>query len=229
MGYCTRADVYGLGLSPEAFARGARPIEDVVPATGTLFLRSHGLSADMPITLTVLSSSVFGAAPAVLPGGLVEGAAYAQPVNSDAFRVSTAPGGAPISSFTDAGEGVAGVIVDHGPYLDQAIEGASTIIDAHAVAHKAPLQASVLKIVCAFLAARIYIAAHAAGNPVFAKAAEPPEWLRQIIDRLFTMWLSGAPLPAGSSDATPQVAENAAALVRLDGRGFLDDCQENSV
>jgi hypothetical protein len=229
MGYCDRGAVYALGLSPEAFARPPRAIEDVNPASGTLFLRSHGLGADAPVTLAVISSSVFGADPAALPGGLVEGAAFAQPVNSDSFRVSTVAGGAPIASFADAGAGVCAIIVDHGPYLDEAIDAATTIIDAHAVAHRAPLQAAVLKVVCAFLTARIYVAAHAFGNPTFAKTTEPPEWLRSMIDRLFALWLSGAPLPAGASDGTPEVAENAAALVKLTGRGFLDDCEENSV
>lgn len=229
MAYCTRTNVYALGLSPEAFARPARPIEDVNTGSGILFLRSHGLAADAPVTLSLLSVSTLGAPAAALPGGLAEQGYYAQPINSDALRLSTAPGGAPISSFSTAGAGVFGLIVDHGVYLDAAIDAAGTVIDAYAVAHKAPLQAAVLTIVSAFLAARIYVAAHAFGNPVFAKMHEPPEWLKALIDRLFALWLSGAPLPAGSSDATPSIVENGAALVPLLGRGYHDEEEEQRV
>jgi len=223
MGYCTRANVYGLGLAPRAFARPAEPIEIADPATGRLALRSHGLSTDHPIELRVISSSTLGAAPAALPAGLVEGPYFAQPGGvSDSFQVSLATGGTPISSFGDAGSGVFAVIVDHGPYLDAAIDAATATIDVYAVAHKAPIQAAVLPFVSAFLAARIYVAAHAAANPLFAKMADPPDYLRAIVDKMFSLWVSGVPL-AGAIDATPTKAEMGAVAVRLKSRHFLED------
>lgn len=223
MAYSTPQDVYALGLPPEAFARPPRPLEGVTAGSGLLLLRSHGLALDAPVTFALLSSSIPGAAASVLPAGLTAGVAFfAAPVTSDSFRVATSAGGTPIASFASAGVGLFGVLVDHEAYLIAAIAAADTLIDAHARAHKAPLQAAILRMVSAFLAARIYIAAHAFGNPAFAAMAEPPPWILSLIDRLFGLWVSGSPLPAGSSDATPIVVENQAVVIELDGRGFLD-------
>lgn len=223
MAYCERTDVYALGLPAEAFARPARLLEGVTPSSGVLALRSHGLKANAPVTLAVLSSSTLGADPAALPTGLSVGVVYyAQPLGSDLFAVATAPGGSAIASFGDAGEGVFGVIVDHGLYLDAAITAAGAIINEYARAHEAPIQAEILPLVCAYLAARIYIAAHAAMNPAYAAAAEAPTWLRSLIDTLFKLWLTGAPMQK-ATDNTPAKVEMGAVTFKLEGRRFLEE------
>lgn len=220
--YCTRANVYAIGLQAEAFARPARLIEGVTADIGVLALRSHGLATDAPITFAVQSSSVLGAPAAALPAGLSTGVLYyAKPRGSDLFSAATAPGGtSTITSFGDDGAGEFGVIVDHGVYLDEAIAAATAVINEHARAHKAPIRADVLPLVCAYLASRIYLSAHAANNPAYAKAADEPSWIRKIVDGLFDLWLSGATV-AGAVDETPQVAEGGAKAVQLKGRGFL--------
>ena len=224
MAYTDRADVYALGLPPEAFARPPRLVEGVTPGSGVIALRSHGLALDAPVTLAVLSSSTLGAPAAALPSGLSTGVLYfVQPLGSDLFGlalVAAALGGMAIASFADAGAGVFGIIVDHGVYLDAAIDAATALINEYARAHKAPIQAAILPLVCAYLAARIYIAAHAAVNPEYAKAAEAPSWLRSLLDTLFKLWLTGAEM-AGATDADPLVAEMGGKVVRLRGRGYL--------
>jgi hypothetical protein len=216
MGYCARKDVYALGLTPEMFRRPARDVEGVTPSFGGLVLRSHGFTADTPIVLAVLSSSTLGAPAAAVPGGLTAGVVYyAQPESSDVFSLSM-PGGSPIASFADSGSGIFGVIVDHGPYLDAAIDAATLVIDQYNRGHAAPIQAAVLTMVCAFLAARIYVSAHAALNPAFTEALDKPTFVSKLVDKLFEIWLTGAPIP-GAVDATPDIAEEGPVLARLPG------------
>ena len=229
MGYCARTDVYAAGLPPEAFARPPRPVESAAAfASGILSLRSHGLSVDAPVALAVVSSSTLGAPAAALPGGLSVGVQYyARPSGSDLFALATAVSpAAAISSFSDAGSGLFSIIVDHGVYLDAAIEAATVVIDQYARAHAAPITSAALPFVCAFLAARIYVATHRALIPE-AKAgeAEAPSWIRGLLDKLFAVWLEGAPI-VGAVDATPNVPEMGPALARRrgdfdlwDGRG----------
>lgn len=225
MANATRQNVYALGLSPEAFARPPRELEGVVPSSGLLLLRSHGFDVDAPTVLVTLSSSVLGAPAAALPTGLTEGLTYfARPTgSSDTFALAATPGGSPIASFADAGEGRFGALIDHGVYLDAAIASASALVESYAIAHKGPINAAILPLVEAIIATRIYVTAHAFGNPVFAKsmAFEPPDFIRKLIDELMRLWISGAPI-VGATDVTPDFAEDSAVLVDLDGRGFLE-------
>ncbi len=225
--YCARSDVYATGLPPEAFARPPRAVEGVTPSSGVFALRSHGLSTDASVTLAVASSSTLGATAAALPAGLATGTQYyARPSGSDLFSLATAPApAAAIASFGDAGSGLFSVVVDHGVFLDAAILAASRIIDEYARAHLPPINAAILPFVCAFVAARIYVATHRALMPEQkAGEAEAPSWIRSIVDRLFALWLSGAEIQ-GATDADPSVADMGAVAVKLDGRGFLErDC-----
>lgn len=222
MGLCTRENVYATGLPPEMFSRAPRLIEGVTPAAGALSLRAHALKLDAPVTLAVQSSSTLGAAVAALPGGLSAAQVYfAHPLGSDTFALALVAGGEPISSFTDAGSGVFGVVIDHGVYLDAAIDAATAIIYQFTRAHAQPIAADVLPFVCAFVAARIYLVSHTSGNSEFAKAGEAPSWIRSLVDKLFDIWTKGAPI-LGAVDATPGKAEMGAVLVDLEGRGFLD-------
>jgi hypothetical protein len=222
VGLCARENVYATGLPPEMFSRPPRLIEGVTPAAGALSLRAHALKPDAPVTLAVQSSSTLGAAAAALPGGLSAAQVYyALPLGSDAFSLSLVAGGEPISSFTDAGSGVFGVVVDHGVYLDAAIEAATAIIYQFTRAHAQPIAADVLPFVCAFVAARIYLVSHTSGNSEFAKAGEAPSWIRSLVDKLFDIWTKGAPI-LGAVDATPTVADNGAQLVPISLNGGFD-------
>lgn len=232
--YCTRADVYALGLPPEVFARPARSVGQVIPSSGTIVLRAHGLSTDAPISLSLLStSSIPGSPAAALPGGLSAGVSYyVQPIGSDSFQLATTAGGTPIASFTDAGVGVLGILVDHGPYLDACIEDFARMIEAHLTAHRGPIVVSpVLTGINARGAADSYVGAHGAGNAILRQAYDQAGIARRRIldDRMLTAWLNGKPLPFGSVDATPTVAEGGAVAVRLISRGFFDDCEDNRV
>ncbi len=231
MVYCARTDVYAIGLAPEAFRRPPREVEAVTPATGTLTIRSHGLAPNAPVSLAVLSSSTLGAPVAAVPTGTaVATPYYALPVagSSDLFQIAIAPNGAPLT-FSDAGAGVFGVLVDHGAYLDAAIVAASAVFDQYARAHASPIVADVARVLCAYLAARIYGMAHAAGNPAFMVAAEAPSWLRGILDKLFQIYMEGAPI-LGATDATPTTAEAGAILVALAPGNFdlIDDGTSSS-
>ena len=222
MGLCTRENVYATGLPPEMFSRPPRMIEGVTPETGVFTLRSHGLKLDAPVILAVLSTSTLGATAASLPGGASAGFAYyAHPLGSDTFSLALSAGGVPIASFTDAGSGVFGVIVDHGAYLDAAIDAATAIVYQFTSAHAQPIAADVLTFVAAFVAARIYLVSHTSGNSEFAKAGEAPSWIRSLVDKLFDIWTKGAPI-LGAVDATPSVTDNGAALVPIDLRGGFD-------
>lgn len=231
MAYCTRASVYALGFGPEAFARPPRLIDGVVAASGTLLLRAHGQATDTALSLAVLSSSILGAPASALPPELAQGVTYyAQPgSSSDSMQLSATPGGAVISPFTDAGTGVFGLLIDHGAHLDRAIADATALVDAHLVAHRGPVAADVVEGVAARLAARIYVGAHGLGNAAYARAYEEVSSMRIMDERLMAGWLAGKPLPAGSTDATPTLAENGALLISLEGRGFLDACDEDRV
>jgi len=221
--YCARSDVYATGLPPEAFARPPRPVEGVTPSSGILALRAHGLATDAPITLSVTSTSIPGGTTAALPAGLaVATQYYARPVGSDLLAVATAVSpAAPVASFGDAGVGLFSIIVDHGLYLDAAIVAASLVIDQFARDHATPINGAIVPLLCSFLAARIYVATHRALIPEQkAGEAEAPSWIRSLLDKLFNLYLTGAPI-LGTTDATPDVQEAGAALIRL-RRGDFD-------
>jgi hypothetical protein len=222
VGYCERQDVYALGLDAAAFARPARRVEGVDLLSGTLSLRSHGLALGAALTLSVLSSSTLGAPTATLPAPLAVGHVYgAAPLSADALQLRDAPGtgGALISTFISKGHGVIGLVPDSGADLDAAIDAATTLIDQYARAHAAPMQAAALRLVCAYVSARIYVSAHAAMNPAYAEALEGPSWLRGLIDKLFAAWMAGAPI-LGAVDASPDVAEMGPRVLSTRGGPF---------
>lgn len=224
--YCTRNDVHRIGLDAQMFRRAPREVEGVVPSTGTITIRSHGFAAGDPLSLAVLSSSTLGAAAASVPIGTSVGTPYwALPVggSSDLFQISTTPNGTPVT-FSDSGSGVWGVLIDHGPYLDAAIVSASVVFDQYARAHASPIAADVVPTLCAYLAARVYIGAHAPSDPKFAEKAEAPSWLRGILNELFTVYLHDQAPILGAVDATPSIAEAGAAPARRHGDFDLFRC-----
>lgn len=229
MAYCVRANVYALGLPPEAFARPPRIVEGVDAAAGRLLVRAHGLSANDPVTLLVQSSSALGADPSALPGGLSEGVTYyAQPSGSDALTLSATAGGTSIASFADVGVGAFGFLIDVGAIIDQHIDDAAAVIEEHLTAHTGPVSAAVLAGLNARMAARSLAPALGLGNPVYAKAYESVEAMRMLDDRMLARWAAGKPVK-GAADATVSTVENGAVAVVLEGGGWRQEGDEYRV
>jgi len=220
MTYCARANVYALGLPPEAFARAPRLVESASPAADTLSLRAHGFATDDPVTLAVQSSSILGATAAALPAPLLEGTVYyVRASGSDVLQLAAAPGGAAIN-LTSAGAGIFGILRDHGTDLDAAIVQATAIINEKLIAHSGTVTAEVLTGVCAWLAATIFTSTHSSANPFVRQAiAAALAPLREIYEPMLARWSAGA-VVKGATDATPGTPENGAVLIELDGRGY---------
>lgn len=222
MDYCTLQDVYNLGLDAQAFRSRSLASEGVVPATGTIAVSGNGLAVNAQLSLVVMSSSTLGAPAAAPPTGSAVGTPYyALPVSgsSSLFQIAAAPSGSPIT-FSDAGAGMWGILIDPTLWLSAAITAASAILDQYATGHAAPINAAIFPLVCAHLAARICAASHSAMNPAFAAALERPTMIGSLLSKLLDIWLHGAPIK-GAVDATPTVADAGAILVPL-GRGDFD-------
>lgn len=179
--YCTIADVYALGLPAQAFSAAARPLDGVDPTSGIITLYGHGLSADSPVRFAVESSSIAGATPAALPGGLVVGVTYyAQPVDdsADTFRVSASAGGATINSFSSEPVGLWSLVVDPRPRLLASIRDRSSYVAARSIAYKTPFvqvdgaYPPVLVGLVARMTARDCMTITGAQNPLYAGSAK---------------------------------------------------------
>lgn len=132
-GYCTRDDVFQLGLSAQAFVVRARPVQasDVDISTGTVRLKAHGLTDDDVITLELTSGGS-------LPTGLSAFTAYGvEVVSFDLFRITSS--GTPITSYASAGSGW-GVAIDPLRRIDRHILDAAAIINDKLTAHAPPLE-----------------------------------------------------------------------------------------
>ena len=133
-GYCTRDDVFLLGLSAQAFVVRARPVNastDVDTATGVVRLKAHGLTDDDTITLEVTTGGL-------LPTGLSAFVAYGVAVVSfDLFRITE--NGVPFTSYASAGSGW-GVAVDPLRRLDRHILDTAGIINDRMTAYDPPFE-----------------------------------------------------------------------------------------
>lgn len=133
-GYCTRDDVFLLGLSAQAFVVRARPVNastDISTSTGVVRLKAHGLTDDDAITLEVTSGGS-------LPTGLSAFVAYGVDVVSfDLFRITS--GGVAITSYASAGSGWA-VAVDPLRRLDRHILAAAATINDRMTAYAPPFE-----------------------------------------------------------------------------------------
>jgi hypothetical protein len=205
--YATRTDVYKLALRAQAFVCAPRVIVEVDDDAGTLTLPGHGLSDDDPVRLSLdgAESSIIGTADPALPGGLSASTLYyAQPVadSSDLFKLSTSVGGSPIASFTDAGAGTFGLVVDHGPALDACLVATAAIIDEHLTAHEPPIQVDpdtgvyppILVEVNAVLAGIKMLRVHGLQNPLYRDAASDLLGREKFYDGILATWLAGKPV-----------------------------------
>ncbi len=116
--YATRADVYRLGLSAQAFVVRARPYGAVDATTATVRLEAHGMQSGDTFTFQVTSGGT-------LPTSISQFTVYyASVVSADLFRVALTSGGTPIASWVSAGTGW-GISVDQGGRIDAHILDAS--------------------------------------------------------------------------------------------------------
>lgn len=133
MAYCTRDDVFLLGLTAQAFVTRPRPVTaaDVEIATGVIRLEAHGLSEQDTITVRVTGGGT-------LPPELTAFAAYTPvPVSFDLLRLAPV-NGAPITTYTATGSGWS-IAIDPGRRIDEHIDDAATIIDDKLTAHSPPV------------------------------------------------------------------------------------------
>lgn len=220
--YCENADIFAL-VPPEAFVHPRQKVETVSVSLSTLTVRAHGLPLDHPVTVApyVTVTGQSGVLPAPLAAGTVY---YAIPAGSDGVKLAASPGGAAIA-LTDVGSGVFGILRDYEPDLTACRYEAARLIDWDAIAHRSPLSADQLKGCNARLGTKLYAAAHPR-NPPFAERFEASNkvYAEEYEPRLARL-AAGASLPAGSSDATPTIAENGSVIVPLQGRGYLIDCE----
>lgn len=217
MGKPTRRDLLTLGLPAPAAVLQPTLVEQVDAATGLLTATAHGLFDDDVVSLQLLSSTTLGADPSVLPAGLEEGTPYyVRPATADAFRLATAASPATaITSFADEGEGSFQLLADNADALDRAIDDAWTTVHAMLTAHGGDVEAPIVTLATRYLAAQLYIAHCAIGDPAAAQSygAIGDLWsstYKPLLDR----YLAGIPV-RGATDATPTVSEGSPRFVRL--------------
>lgn len=132
-GYCTRDDVFLLGLGAQAFVVRARPVESgaVDIATGVIRLKAHGLSDDDTVTTEVTTG---GTLATTLSAFTAYGVAV---VSFDLFRLTL--NGTPITSYVSAGSGW-GIAVDPLRRIDRHILDAAGIINDKMTAYDPPFE-----------------------------------------------------------------------------------------
>lgn len=130
--YATRAQFYALGLPAAACTPESRSLSSVIAASDAFELLGHGFSEGDLVRFVALGEG------AALPAGLSAAELYEiDPTSSDLFKVKLA--GVPVA-IADAGEGVIAVVEDIASKIDEALEAASSYLDAHAKAYKPPFK-----------------------------------------------------------------------------------------
>lgn len=211
----TRASVLAFGLPPPAAASPPLLVEQVDTATGLLFYRAHGLSADDPISLRLVRDTTLGAPTPALPTGLAEGVTYyAQPSTSDAFRLATSSGGSPISGYAAEGTRFSWLF-DPFAALDAAIDKAWTAVLADCTAHGGEVEADIITDAAGALAVRFYVAHMAAGDPETAQSYDGIAQLyTEVYQPKLDAYFKGVPV-RGATDATPSIGEAAPRFRKL--------------
>lgn len=207
MAYCTRDDVFNLGLTAQAFVTRPRPVTaaDVDITTGVVRLEAHGLTGEDTVTVRVTGGGT-------LPPELSAFTAYTvAPVSFDLLRL--VDNGTPITAFTATGGGWS-VSVDPGRRLDQHIADAATIIDDKLTAHAPPViltpgLESILRGLNARLAAMAAVNSLAFENASYRVPVDRLEaMLARDWDNLKT-YLDGRPLNPRPEDQT-DIPDNSA-------------------
>lgn len=188
MPYCTRDDVYLLGLSAQAFALAPRPVgsppsslaADFNPSSGIVRLVGNGFSpADLVYLLAVTGGS--------LPGGAEALTYYAPlPLGGDLFQLLATTGTPPTPTgqpltFSSPGAGWS-IVLDSARRLDAHIVEEAAAIDECLTANAPPIKPDpvlgypqVLVGMNARMAARAAVTSLQIENPAYRKA----------VDRLF--------------------------------------------
>jgi hypothetical protein len=202
--YCTRDEVYLLGLSAQAFVSRPRPFDAVDATTATIRLKAHGLSSLDSVTFEVTSGGS-------LPSSISAFTVYTPVVvSTDLFRL------AGISSWVSAGSGW-GVSVDHGRRLDAHILETAAEIDEHLTAHLPPIKPDpvtglfpqILIGLNARMAARAAVLSLQIENPAY-RAAIDRLMIREAFDKeILAAWKAGKPVQPRPTDQN-SVLDNAA-------------------
>jgi hypothetical protein len=210
MAYCTRQDVYLLGLSTQAFVSRPRPFDAVDATTATVRLKAHGLSSLDIITFEVTAGGA-------LPTGISAFAPYyPYVVTSDLLRISTTAGGSPIASWVTAGSGW-GIAIDPGRRLDANIVATAAEIDEHLTAHEPPIQVDpvtglypqILVAVNARMAARATVPSLQIENAAYRVQADRLIAMEAFDRQVLADWKKGKPVHPNPTDLT-SVADNSA-------------------
>jgi hypothetical protein len=125
--YCSRDEVFNLGLSAQAFVIRPRPFDAIDITTGTIRLKGHGFSALDAIAFEVTSGGS-------LPTGLTAFTTYNPVITSfDLFKVSG------FNSYVSGGSGW-GIAIDPGRRIDMHALEVSAEIDEHLTDDDPPLK-----------------------------------------------------------------------------------------
>lgn len=142
-GYCTRQDVFDLGLSAQAYVVRARPVGvcDVDVDSGQVRLKGHGLSPRDLISFEVTTGGVLPVEfqDFTFPRGMTSPI----PLTFDTFQVATGPeSGVSIQPLSSAGNGWS-VAVDAGRRIDVNILSTASVINDKLIAHATPFERDV--------------------------------------------------------------------------------------
>ncbi len=208
--YATRADVYRLGLSAQAFVVRARPVLPASNTTGvdtttaTIRLEAHGMQTGDAFTF---QGTTGGALPTAISQFVKY---YASVVTDDLFRVSLTNGGTPIASWASAGTGW-GVSVDQGSRLDAHILDASAAVDECLTAQAPPLLVDpithsyphVVIGIVARMAARSAVTSLQIEQAQYRVAADVLRDGKADDDKTLADWKAGKPIQPLALDQTP--------------------------
>lgn len=156
--YCSRQNVYGLGVPRGALVRPTRLIASVDAAQNVLELEGHGFTDGDALQFTVDAGGVLPAPLAVTTIYYAKLLELDDDTTSESlFQVAASSGGAALD-LVDAGTAPFGVAVPIGPTLDANIETYSRWFDTIAPAEVVPLAAPYPKWVSQIVALRSAVA-----------------------------------------------------------------------
>lgn len=137
--YCSRSDVYNVGVPRAALTRAARQIESVDATASILQQGGHGLKANDAVQFTASGSGVLPAPLALITIYYALAIVLADgTTDENRFQVSATSGGAAIDLST-VGTPPFSLVVPTGPTIDSYIESFSRWVDSIIPADAVPL------------------------------------------------------------------------------------------
>lgn len=213
--YCSRSDVFNVGVPRVSLTRPARQIESVDATASVLQQGGHGLKANDAVQFTT-------SGPGSLPGGLALITVYYALVialadgsaDENRFQVAAAPNGGAIS-LTTTGTPPFSLVVPTGPTIDSFIESFSRWVDSIIPADAAPLVAPIPAWIRNLVALRSAIAtARSLGRAVGAEMSKQEDDTVKDAMRL----APGVPL---RGDAQAQKPTMSAVIMSAAGGGLV--------